>query len=99
MLIIEYLKFYPFYNWIINEFEFFDNLKPKTLNILEDIYNNCANKDVSNENNSNVNKTINLKVWKNYSDSHIETFDINENVTSSNKIFSTYEPSHDTENI
>ena len=69
------------------EFEFFDNLKPKTLNILEDIYNN---KDVSNENNSNVNKTIDLKVWRDYSDSHIETFDINENVTSSYKKFFTY---------
>ena len=68
------------------EFEFFDNLKPKTLNILEDIYNN---KDVSNENNTNVNKAINLKVWKDYSNSHIETFDINENVTSSYKKFFT----------
>ena len=73
------------------EFEFFDNLKPKTLNILEDIYNN---KDVSNENNTNVNKAINLKVWKDYSNSHIETFDINENVTSSYKKFFTYKPSH-----
>ena len=30
------------------EFEFFDNLKSKTLNILEDIYNNCANNTTSN---------------------------------------------------